>query len=349
LIVGIWNRVAVIALALAGSLSHADTITGAGSSAAAPIYKVWAREYEKATGTTLAYEAIGSSAGLKKIRAGDTGFGASDIAPSEAELSADGLVAFPVAITGIAPVVNLPKVGDGQLRLTGDVLARIFMGGIERWSAPEIRQLNPGVALPDLPIKVVGRSDGSGTTYNFTDYLAKVHPDWKAKWGAKASVAWAAGVIGAKGSDGMVKAVQDTPGAIGYVDFGYVAENKLAAVQIRNEDGEFVRAGVQPFRAALANSDWVSKGTFSTTLTALPGKATWPITMGTFVVVPKVSAKPDQTKAALKFFVWAFNHGDALVQQASFVRLPDRVQAAAFKAISGVRDKGGNAIGVATF
>jgi phosphate transport system substrate-binding protein len=323
----------------------AETISGAGSSAAAPIYRIWAREYQKVTGNVLAYEAVGSSAGLKKIRAGDTGFGASDVAPTEAELASDQLVVFPVAITGIAPVVNLPKIGDGQLRLTGDLLARIYMGTINHWSAPEIRQLNPGLALPDLPIRVVGRSDGSGTTFNFTDYLSKASPAWKAHYGAKTAVAWPTGFTGAKGSDGVVSAVRETVGAIGYVDFGYVAENQLAAVQIRNDDGEFVRPDVRSFQAALANSDWVSKGTFSTTLTAKAGKSTWPITMGTFIIVPRVSEKPEQTQAALKFFVWAFNHGDALVQQASFVRLPDRVQAAAFKAISGVRAKSGKAIG----
>jgi phosphate transport system substrate-binding protein len=323
----------------------ADTIHGAGSSAAAPIYLAWAREYQKSTGHVLAYEAIGSSAGLKKIRSGDTGFGASDVAPTEAELASDQLVAFPVAITGIAPVVNLPKMGDGQLRLTGDLLARIYMGAIQKWSAPEIRQLNPGLALPDLPIRVVGRSDGSGTTFNFTDYLSNASPAWKAQYGARTTIAWPAGFIGAKGSDGVVGAVRDTVGAIGYVDFGYVAEHHLAAVLMRNDDGEFVRPGVPAFQAALANSDWIAKGSFSTTLTAKPGKATWPITMGTFIIVPRVSEKSEQTQAALKFFVWAFNHGDALVQQTSFVRLPDRVQAAAFKAISGVRDKSGKAIG----
>jgi phosphate transport system substrate-binding protein len=331
-------------MAIAFSAS-AETISGAGSSAAAPIYRIWAREYQKVTGNVLAYEAVGSSAGLKKIRAGETGFGASDVAPTEAELASGQLVVFPVAITGIAPVVNLPKIGDGQLRLTGDLLARIYMGTINQWSAPEIRQLNPGLALPDLPIRVVGRSDGSGTTFNFTDYLSKASPAWKAQYGAKTTVAWPTGLTGAKGSDGVVSAVRETVGAIGYVDFGYVAENHLAAVQMRNEDGEFVRPDVRAFQASLANSDWVSKGTFSTTLTAMAGKGTWPITMGTFIIVPRVSEKPGQTQAALKFFVWAFNHGDALVQQASFVRLPDRVQAAAFKAISGVRAKSGEAIG----
>jgi phosphate transport system substrate-binding protein len=341
------NLVTLLCLAIGVSAwARADTLVGAGSTAAAPIYRTWAREYQKVTGTQLAYEAVGSSAGLKKIRSGDTGFGASDIAPSEAELAKDGLVLFPVAITGIVPVVNLPKIGDGQLRLTGEVLARIYMGQIDRWSAEDIRQLNPGLSLPDLAIKVVGRADGSGTTYNFTDYLSKVSPGWRERYGAKAMIAWPSSTLAVKGSDEVAKAVRDLTGAIGYIDFGYVGEYKLAGVQMRNAEGEFLSPGVRAFQSSLTNSDWSSKGAFTGTLTNKNGKASWPLTMGTFVLVPRVSDKPDQTKAALRFFVWAFNHGDALVQQASFVRLPDRVQASAFRAISEIRDKAGKPIGV---
>ncbi|AMO25309.1 phosphate ABC transporter substrate-binding protein [Ramlibacter tataouinensis] len=338
--------VAGLAGVLHAPIAAAQTLSGAGSSAAAPIYRAWARQYQKAVGTAVAYEPAGSSAGVKMVRAGEVAFGASDVAPDEAELAASGLAIFPVAITGIVPVVNLPKVSDGQLRLSGEVLARIYMGEIDKWSAPEIGQLNPGVALPELPIKLIVRSDGSGTTYNFADYLAKVHPAWKSRFGVKTTIAWPASVIGVKGSEGVVRAVAQTAGAIGYVDFGYVADNKLAGVQMRSADGEFVRAGVLAFKAALAHSDWSSRGTFGATLTNAAGKSSWPITMGTFVLVPRVTDKPEQTLAALKFFAWAFNHGDALVQEASFVRLPDRVQAAAFKVITGVRDKSGRPIGL---
>jgi phosphate transport system substrate-binding protein len=347
-------RIARAALALmlsaCASFAHSqNSIAGAGSSAAAPIYRTWAREYEKATGVTFTYDAVGSSAGLKKIKGGETGFGASDIAPASAELNADNLVLFPVAITGIAPVVNLPRVADGQLRLTGDVLARIFLGEIAKWSAPEIRQLNPGLPLPDAAIKVVARSDGSGTTYNFSDYLAKVHAPWKERMGVKAQFAWPASVAAVKGSDGVVKAVKETVNSIGYVDYGYVVDNKLAAVAMRNEEGEFVKADTRAFQAALGASDWVGTGAFSSTLTAQRGKSSWPITMGTFIVVPRVTSKPEQTQAALKFFVWAFNHGDALVREANFVRLPDRVQASAFKAITSVHDTSGKPLGMTLF
>lgn len=326
-----------------------QTITGAGSSAAAPIYQGWAREYQRASGVGLAYEPVGSSAGLKKIRARETGFGASDVAPSVAELAADGLVIFPVAITGIAPIVNLPKVGDGQLHLVGSVLARIFMGEITQWNAPEIGQLNPGLTLPDLPIKVVVRSDGSGTTYNFADYLSKVNPIWKDKNGVKSSFAWPAGFVAAKGSDGVVKAVKENNGAIGYVDYGYVTDNKLSAVQLMNLEGELVKPSISSFRTALTNSEWMSNGAFTVTLTNKPGKGSWPITMGTFVLLPRVTDTPEQTQRALQFFFWAFMNGDKLVQENNFVRLPDRVQASAFKAITSVKDRAGNFIGMSLF
>lgn len=331
-----------------GSLARGGTLTisGAGSTAAAPIFRAWAREYGKVTGASLDYQAIGSSAGLKKIRAGQTDFGASDVAPPGAELDRDGLVMFPVAITGIVPVANLPKLADGQLRLTGEVLARIFMGDIAQWSAPEIRQLNPGVALPDLPIRVIVRADGSGTTFNFTDYLSKESGAWKKRYGPGGLNAWPTSGDAVPGSDGVVKAVRERPGAIGYVDYASIGENRIASVQLRNADGEFVRAGVPGFQAAVSASDWIATGSFTATLTGLRGKATWPITMATFVAVPRAPRHPEQALAALKFFVWAFRHGDALVHQASFVPLPDRVQASAFGAIATVKDRSGKSLGL---
>ena len=324
---------------------HAQSISGAGSSAAAPIYGSWAKAYQKATGIGFSYEPIGSSAGVNKIRARGSDFGASDVSPSEADLTKDGLVIFPVAITGISPVVNLPKVSDGQLRLTGDVLARIFLGQITQWNSPEIVSLNPGNTLPDAPIKVVVRSDGSGTTYNFADYLSKLSPTWKSKYGAKSSFDWPTNFVAVKGSDGVVKAVKEISGAISYVDYGYVKDNMLTTVQLKNLDGEFVRPSLAAFRGALNGSEWV-KGVFTGTLTNQAGKDCWPITMGTFIVLPKIADQPDQAMRVLKFFVWAFVNGDTLVQTNNFVRLPDRVQALAFRTITSIRDKNGNAIGM---
>lgn len=341
-----WVLLAGLLVFMQAKIAAGQTIIGAGSSAAAPIYQSWARGYQKASGVGVQYDSVGSSAGMKKIRAREAGFGASDVAPPEAELRKDDLVLFPIAITGIAPIVNIPKLGEGQLRLSGDVLARIFLGEITRWNAPEIVQLNPGINLPDLPVKVVVRSDGSGTTYNFADYLAKMSPTWNGKNGVKTAFTWPASFLAAKGSEGVVKAVKETTGSIGYVDFGYVKDNKLSAVQLKNIEGEFLMPSIDAFRDALFNSEWVSKGTFTSTLTNKPGKGAWPITMGTFAVVPRVTDKSDETLRALKFFVWAFLNGDTLVQENNFVRLPNRVQASAFRAITTVKDKEGKLIGL---
>jgi phosphate transport system substrate-binding protein len=220
------------------------------------------------------------------------------------------------------------------------------MGQIGQWNAPEIAQLNPGLALPALPIKVIVRSDGSGTTYNYTDYLAKVHPDWQGRYGVKSSIAWPEGFIAAKGSEGVSKAVRETVGGISYVDFGYVREYGLNPVQMQNLAGEFLSPSNEGLRAALSHSDWASSGNFTSTLTHKPGRGSWPITMGTFAAVPLVTDKPQETLPALKFFAWSFLHGDELVQQSNFVRLPTRVQAAAFKVIASVKDQAGNPIGL---
>ena len=333
------------ALSVAGA-AGAQTVTGAGSSAAAPIYRSWAKAYTKATGAGVASDPVGSSAGLKKIQQQAVGFGATDVHPPDKDLIEHGLVALPVAITGISPVVNLPQIQNTQLRLTGEVLGRIFMGEITRWNAADIAALNPDLPLPDMPIKVVVRADGSGTTYNFADYLGKVSPQWRKTYGAKTSIAWPAGVLAFKGSDGVAKGVRDTVGAIGYVDHGYVAEYALTTVQMKNADGIYVKPSIDAFKAALANSDWSATGVFNSTLTQRPGKSVWPITMGTFVVFPKVTQNPDQTAQALRFILWSFLNGDTLVQENNFVRLPDRVQASAFKIITSIRDNQGKPLGM---
>lgn len=327
------------------ALRAAENIQGAGSSAAAPIYQSWARAYQKSTGASLAFEPVGSSAGIAKLRAKAVSFGASDVAPAEAELNAAGLLLFPVAITGVTPVTHVPRV-DKPLRLTGDVLAAIFLGEITEWDDARIAHLNPGVALPKLPIKVVVRADGSGSTYNFADYLAKVSPAWKKAYGVKSSLAWPASFAAVQGSSAVVKAVKETPGAIGYVDYAYVKESKLATVQLKNADGDFVGPSLEGFRAALAASEWASSATFTSTLTNKPGRSSWPITMGTFVLMHKVASQPEQSLAALRFFAWAFLNGDTLVQENNFVRLPDRIQAAAFKSLTTVKDGSGQAIGM---
>lgn len=324
----------------------AQSITGAGSSAAAPIYRSWAKAYTRATGIHVEYDPVGSSGGVKKIRQNEVSFGASDVALSTKELTEAGLVTFPVAITGISPVYHLPRVADGQLRLSGEVLSRIFLGETSRWNAPEVAALNPGVALPDEAIRVIVRSDGSGTTYNFADYLSKISAVWKTTHGVKTSIKWPHGFMGAKGSEGVAKAVKDTPYSIAYVDYGYVKEHGLSAAQMKNAEGEFVRPSVSAFRIALLHSEWTTTGAYSETLTHKAGRGAWPITMGTFILVPKAAHDTERTRAALRFFAWAFVNGDMLVQENNFVRLPDHVQAAAFKTMTSVRNKSGAPIGM---
>jgi phosphate transport system substrate-binding protein len=342
----IFLGVTALWLFTAGSVAGAETFTGAGSSAAAPLYSNWATAYEKATGSKLVYDPAGSSAGLRKIKAREVAFGATDVAPTRAELDKEGLAVFPTAISGIAPVVNLPKIADAKLKLNGTVLARIFMGGITQWNAPEIAQLNPGLQLPALSIKVIVRGDGSGTTYNFAEYLAKVSPDWQTQYGVKTTITWPSTFLVAKGSDGVAKAVRDTAGAISYIDFGFVIENQLTSVQMVNAAGEVVSPSRESFRQALVASEWVTTGNFTTTLSNMSARGAWPITTATFAVVPQVADKPQELLPSLRFFAWSFTKGDELVQQSSYVRLPTRVQAAAFKVIASVRDKSGMPIGL---
>jgi len=273
----------------------AQTLSGAGSSAAVPVYQAWAKVYGRTQAFQLNYDPVGSTSGLKKIRAREVGFGASDVAPPEQELIQDGLVLVPTFVTGAVPVVNLPKMGHGKLHLSGEVLAAIFLGQITRWNAPEIQSLNSGLNLPDLLIKPVVRSDGSGTNHYFSDYLSKISPAWKERMGVKTTIAWPTAFIGVKGSDGEAKAVKETAGAIGYIDFNYITSHGLNPVQLRNAGGEFVAPGVDGFRAALRASAWFSDGDFHASLANLPGKESWPITMGSFILVPQVSDKSAET------------------------------------------------------
>lgn len=331
--------------ACAGTVG-AETLTGAGSSAAAPLYRAVATAYGSKQDFQLVYDPAGSSTGLKKIKAGEVGFGASDIAPSQTDLTKDQLVLVPTFITGVVPAINLPKLGPVSLRLTGPVLADIYLGKITRWNAPEIQSLNTDIKLPALEIKPVVRSDGSGTTFYFTDYLSRISPEWKEKFGAQSSIAWPANFTGVKGSDSVAKTVKETTGAIGYVDFNYVTEYSLGTVQLRNASGEFVSPGVATFRTALRASEWSGKGDFHATLANLQGSNVWPITMGTFVLLPKVSSKPAETANAVRFVIWAMLKGDRVIEAMSFVRLPDKMQALAYKELSSITDKDGRLIGL---
>ncbi len=312
-----------ISVVLSASAGAAD-ITGAGSTFAYPILAKWAQTYKAKTGVGLNYQSIGSGGGIKQIQARTVDFGASDKPLTVAELDKHGLIQFPVIMGGVVPVVNLPGVAPGQLRLTGPVLADIFLGKIKRWNDPAITALNPGVALPDQAITVVHRSDGSGTTFIFTNYLSKVSPEWKAKVGEEASVAWPAGV-GGKGNEGVASYVKQIKGAIGYVEYAYALQNKMTYTLLRNRDGAYVAPNEESFKAAAANAEWEKAPGFYEILTDEPGKQSWPITGATFVLMHKVQSKPEVGKAVLAFFDWAYREGDKLALELDYIPMPPKV------------------------
>ena len=340
--------IAIAALSGAAQAAESDSITGAGSSAAAPVYKIWGSEYAKARGATLDYAPVGSGAGMAKINKHEVDFGASDVIASAADLKKNDLVMFPTVITGVVPIVNVGKVGPNQLHLTGDVLGRIFAGQVTQWDAPEIKALNPGVKLPAHGIRVVARADGSGTTYHFSDYLSRTSPAWKAKYGVASHFDWPAGTLAVKGSGEVAKTVQATEDSIGYIDFNYVLDNDLTGVSVKNADGQWMSASVEGFRQAVMHSNWYTAGDFSTELNDLPGASTWPITMGTYVAVPRIAAAGDRAERTLRFLTWAYLHGDSLARQAKFVPLPERVQASAYREISRVMGAHGESLGAKT-
>jgi phosphate transport system substrate-binding protein len=314
------------AAALGAASLHvgAQDITGAGASFPAPIYSKWADAYNKATGARLNYQSIGSGGGIKQIKAKTVDFGASDAPLSDDELAKDGMIQFPTVIGGVVPVVNVAGIAPGQLKLTGQVLGDIFLGKIAKWNDPAIASLNAGVSLPDAAIAPVRRADGSGTTFLFTNYLSKVNPDWKAKVGEGTAVNWPTGA-GGKGNEGVSAFVQRLPNSIGYVEYAYAKQNKMAHVMLRNKDGNYVGPDDSNFRAAAANAEW-SKS-FHQVLTDQPGKEAWPITGATFILMYKNPEKPANSANALKFFDWAYANGDKAAAELDYVPMPDNVKA----------------------
>jgi phosphate transport system substrate-binding protein len=311
---------AVSVLAAAASAQAAD-ITGAGATFPAPIYSKWAEAYQKATGHRMNYQSIGSSGGIRQIRGKTVDFGASDAPLTPDELAKDGLLQFPTVIGGVVPVVNVQGVGPGKLRLSGAVLGDIFLGKISNWNDKAIAALNPGVSLPSQAIGVVRRADGSGTTFIFTNYLSKVNPEWKQKVGEGQAVQWPVG-LGGKGNEGVAAFVQRVPGAIGYVEYAYALQNKLAHVAIQNSAGAYVNPDDHSFRAAAASAEW-TKAAFYEILTNQPGKEAWPITGATFILMHKTAEKPQQAAEVLKFFDWAYSNGGKLALELDYVPLPE--------------------------
>ncbi|HUW51097.1 MAG TPA: phosphate ABC transporter substrate-binding protein PstS [Sulfuricella sp.] len=314
---------AALALILSPAAFAAD-ITGAGATFPFPIYAKWAEAYKAKTGTGLNYQSIGSGGGIKQINAKTVDFGASDMPLKPEVLEKDGLMQFPAVMGGVVPTINLPGMGAGQLKLNGTVLADIFMGKIKKWNDPAIAALNKGTQLPDQAITVVHRSDGSGTTFIFTNYLAKVSTEWKDKIGNDTAVAWPAGV-GGKGNEGVASYVQRIKGSIGYVEYAYALQNKMNTAQLQNKEGQFVKPEADAFKAAAANAHWTTAPGFYEILTDEPGKASWPITGATFILMHKVQDKPANAKEVLKFFDWAYANGDKMALELDYIPMPDSV------------------------
>ncbi|MDP1896900.1 MAG: phosphate ABC transporter substrate-binding protein PstS [Sulfurimicrobium sp.] len=315
--------IAAAVLSMSASASAAD-MTGAGATFPYPIYAKWAEAYKAKTGVSMNYQSIGSGGGIKQIKAKTVDFGASDKPLKPEELEKDGLTQFPTVMGGVVPIINLDGIKEGQIKLTGAVLADIFMGKVKKWNDPAIANLNKGVALPASDITVVHRSDGSGTTFLFTNYLTKVSSEWKDKVGSDASVAWPVGT-GGKGNEGVANFVKQIKGSIGYVEFAYAKLNKMNYTQLQNKEGVFVAPTEDNFKAAAANAEWDKAPGFYEILTDEPGKASWPITGATFILMHKSQANPAQAAQVLKFFDWAYANGDAMALELDYIPMPDSV------------------------
>jgi phosphate transport system substrate-binding protein len=299
----------------------AAEITGAGATFIFPLISKWSADYNKATGSKVNYQSIGSGGGIAQIKAATVDFGSSDKPLSSEELAEAGLGQFPSAIGGVVPVVNLDGIAPGQLRLTPALLADVFMGKIATWNAPAIAAANPGVALPATKINIVHRSDGSGTTFNFTNYLSKVSPEWKAKVGEGSSVQWPGGV-GGKGNEGVASYVQQIKGGIGYVELTYALQNKMSHVALQNAAGNWVQPSAESFAAAAASADWTSAQDFNLVITNAPGADAWPITATNFILMHKQPKDPQRAQQAREFFKWAYEQGQAQASALDYVPLP---------------------------
>jgi len=308
-------------------VAQADvTINGAGATFPYPIYSQWANKYNSLTGVKVNYQGIGSGGGIAQIKAKTVDFGGTDEPLKPEALNEAGLAQFPTVVGGVVLVVNIPGVGPGQLKLDGKVLGDIFLGKINKWDDPAIKGMNPDLKLPSLAITVAHRTDGSGTTYIFTSYLAMISPDWKDKVGAGKSVKWPApGSIGGKGNAGVAGQVKNVSGAIGYVEYAYALQNKMAFTQLKNKDGKFLSPSIETFQAAAANADWKNAPGFALLINNEPGEKSWPICGATYILIHK--DQPDAAKAAamLKFFKWCFDHGDEMAAKLDYVPLPDNV------------------------
>lgn len=305
-----------------GSAMAAD-ITGAGATFPFPVYSKWAEAYKAATGTGMNYQSIGSSGGIKQIRAKTVTFGASDAPVPGADLEKDGMVQFPAIIGGTVPVLNLDGFKPGELRISGPVLAEVFMGTISKWNDAKLAALNPGKNLPDVAITVVHRADGSGTTFNFTDYLSAISKEWADKVGKNAAVKWpAASSVGGKGNEGVAANVTRIKGSVGYVEYAYVKKNNMNFMQLQNADGRFVAPDDKTFAAAAAGADWFSVPGMGVSMVNAKGATSWPISTASFILMYKQPGDKAASNEALKFFDWAFKNGAKMADELDYVALP---------------------------
>ncbi|MDF1483812.1 phosphate ABC transporter substrate-binding protein PstS [Ramlibacter sp. H39-3-26] len=337
-------RILAVTVASAAGFSAAwaqQEATGAGATFPAPLYAKWASEYNKATGIKINYQSVGSGAGIKQIQAKTVDFGASDAPLKDEELKAKGLVQFPAVIGGIVPVVNIKGIASGQLKLTGQVLGDIYLGKITNWNDPAIKALNPTLSLPDALIAVVRRADGSGTTFGFTNYLSKVNAEWKAKVGEGTAVNWPTGA-GGKGNEGVSAFVNRLPDSIGYVEYAYAKQSKMTYAQLQNANGNFAAPEDDSFKAAAAGAKW--NESFYQILTNQPGINAWPITSATFIMMHKTQDKPQQAATVLKFFEWAYKHGDKIAADLDYVPMPDSVKDIIYKSWDDIKDASGKPI-----
>lgn len=316
-----WRISVLLAVAIYASPAMAGETDGAGSTFVFPILSKWAGEYQTKTGDKINYQSIGSGAGLQKIRAGSVDFGASDMPLQPEDLARSGLGQFPLVIGGVVPVVNIDGVRPGAIRFSGTVLADIFLGKIKSWDDPALKALNPDLALPSAAITVVHRTDGSGTTFNWTNYLSKVSPEWKEKAGEGVSVEWPVGV-GGKGNEGVAAYVGVSKNSISYVEYAYAVQNNLSFGLVQNHAGRFVQPNAQSFQAAAASADWENAKDFYRIMTDAPGENAYPITATSFVIMPKQPKDRIRSKIALDFFRWSLEHGQGEADALNYVPLP---------------------------
>ncbi len=330
------------ALALAATTGvQAQEITGAGATFPAPIYSKWASDYNKLTGVKVNYQSIGSGGGIKQIDSKTVDFGATDMPLTDEVLKTKGQIQFPTVIGGVVPVLNVAGIKPGQLKLTGTLLADIFLGKVARWNDPAIKALNPDVALPDAAIAQVRRADGSGTTFIFTNYLSKVSPEWKTKVGEGTAVNWPVGA-GGKGNEGVAAFVGRLPNSLGYVEYSYVKQNKMTYAIVQNAAGVFVKPEDDTFKAAAAGADW--NKSFFQILTNQQGKDAWPISGATYILMHTKQDKPANAAEALKFFNWAYANGEKAAADLDYVPMPPAVVAAIQKSWAEVKDGAGKPI-----